>query len=207
MFLIPIIQLLLLGYAATTDIKHLPTAVLDQDRTPRSRELIDAYRASGYFDITQVVGSEAEMARAVDSGDVQAGLTIPAGYERVLARGEKVKVGFVIDGSDPSVASTALSAAQAVGQAQSIEVLQQALPGRLEAAPGIEVHPRVWYRSEYGEHQFHDPGPDRHDLADANHDAHGYGHRPRARARDHRTTHRHTHPAAGIDHGQAARLT
>ena len=83
MFLIPMVQLLLLGYAATTDVKHLPTAVLDQDRTSRSRQLVDAYRASGYFDITQVVGSEAEMARAVDSGDVQAGLTIPAGYERV----------------------------------------------------------------------------------------------------------------------------
>ena len=65
------------------------------------------------------------MARAVDSGDVRAGLIIPAGYERALARGEKVKVGFVIDGSDPSVATTALSAAQGVGQAQSIEVLNR----------------------------------------------------------------------------------
>ena len=75
-----------------------------------------------------------------------------------LARGEKVKVGFVIDGSDPSVASTALSAAQAVGQAHSIEVLQQALPGRLEAAPGIDVHPRVWYNPNMESTNFMIPG-------------------------------------------------
>jgi ABC-2 type transport system permease protein len=107
MFLIPLVQPLLLGCAATTDVKHLPTAILDRDRTLHSRQLVDTYRASGYFDIIEMVGSEAEMALAVDSDRVQAGLAIPAGYERALARGEKVKVGFVIDGSHPSVASTA----------------------------------------------------------------------------------------------------
>jgi ABC-2 type transport system permease protein len=158
MFLIPVVQLLLLGYAATTDVKHLPTAVLDQDRTARSRELVEAYRVSGYFDIIEAVSSEDEMARAVDGGHVQAGLIIPAGYERALARGERVKVGFVIDGSDPAVASTALSAAQGVGQAQSLEVLQSALGGRLEAAPGIEVHPRVWYNPSMESANFMIPG-------------------------------------------------
>ncbi len=158
MFLIPIVQLLLLGYAATTDVKHLPTAVLDHDRTPRSRALIDAYRASGYFDIILMADSEEEMARTVDGGDVQAGLIIPAGYERALARGDKVKVGFVIDGSDPSVASTALSAAQGVGQAQSFEVLRTALGGRLEDAPGIEVQTRVWYNPSMDSANFMIPG-------------------------------------------------
>jgi ABC-2 type transport system permease protein len=158
MFLIPVVQLLLLGYAATTDVKHLPMAVLDQDRTARSRELVEAYRVSGYFDIVSTVGSEAEMVQAVDSGRAQAGLTIPAGFERALARGEKVKVGIVIDGSDPAVASTALSAALSVGQAQSLEVLQSTLGGRLEAAPGIEVQPRVWYNPSLESANFMIPG-------------------------------------------------
>lgn len=158
MFLIPVVQLLLLGYAATTDVKHLATAVLDQDRTIRSRELVEAYRASGYFDLTHYVTSEEELAGAVDSGAVRAGLMIPAGYERALARGVKVKVGFVIDGSDPNVATTALSAAQGVGQAQSVEVLEQALGGRLEAAPGILVHPRVWYNPSMESANFMIPG-------------------------------------------------
>jgi ABC-2 type transport system permease protein len=145
MFLIPIVQLILLGYAATTDVKHLTTAVWDQDRTPRSRELLEAYRASDYFDIILMVDNEAELARAMDRGTVRAGLIIPADYERDLKRGEKVRVGVVVDGSDPTVANTALSAAQGVGQAQSMDVVRQSLGARWDDAPGIEVHPRVWY--------------------------------------------------------------
>lgn len=158
MFLIPVIQLLLLGYAATTDVKHLPTAVWDQDRSARSRKLIEAYRASDYFDIVLWVDDESEMARAVDGGAVRAGILIPAGYEAGLARGEKVKVGFIIDGSDPTVATTALSAAQGVGQTQSLEFLKATLGGRLEAAPGIEVHPRVWYNPSMESANFMVPG-------------------------------------------------
>jgi ABC-2 type transport system permease protein len=158
MFLIPVVQLILLGYAATTDIKHLRTAVWDQDHTARSRELTEAYQASGYFDIIQYVGSEEELTWAVDSGDVRAGLIIPAGFERSLARGEKVRVGFVIDGSDPSVANTALAAAQGVGQAQSVEVVEKAMGLRLAAAPGIDVHPRVWYNPGMESSNFMIPG-------------------------------------------------
>ena len=158
MFLIPVVQLLLLGYAATTDVKHLTTAVLDQDRSARSRELIEAYRASNYFDITSYPDSEEEMARAMDRGAVRAGLIIPAGYEKALARGDKVRVGFVIDGSDPNVANTALAAAQGVGQAESVAVMEQALGGRLEDFPGIEVRPRVWYNPSMESANFMIPG-------------------------------------------------
>jgi ABC-2 type transport system permease protein len=158
MFLIPVIQLLLLGYAATTDIKHLKTAVWDQDRTAQSRELMEAYRASSYFDITEYVDSEEELAFVVDNGDVRAGLIIPAGYEQALVRGQKVRVGFVIDGSDPSVANTALAAAQGVGQAQSVAAVRQALGGQLAAVPGIEVHPRVWYNPSMESSNFMVPG-------------------------------------------------
>jgi len=76
MFLIPIVQLLLLGYAATTDVKHLPTTTLDQDRTLRSRQLAEAYRPFEYLDIIATVGSEAEMALAVDSGRVLTAMAI-----------------------------------------------------------------------------------------------------------------------------------
>jgi ABC-2 type transport system permease protein len=158
MFLIPVIQLILMGYAATTDVKHLKTAVWDQDHTARSRALIEAYRASGYFDMTETVGSEEEIAHAVDSGAVRAGLIIAAGYEQALLAGETVKVAFVIDGSDPSVANTALAAAQGVGQAQSVELVKQVLGSRLAAAPGIEVHPRVWYNPSMESSNFMIPG-------------------------------------------------
>ena len=158
MFLIPVIQLVLMGYAASSDVKHLSTAVWDQDRTASSRALIEAYRASGYFDITHYVEHEEGLARLMDKGDIRAGLVIAVGYERALLRGEKVKVGFAIDGSDPAVASTVLSAAQGVGQAQSIEVVGQALGGRLESAPGIDIETRVWYNPSMENANFMVPG-------------------------------------------------
>src|SRR5512138_3162699 len=73
MFLIPIIQLVLLGYAATTNVEHLSTAVLDGDKSRESRELTDAYRVSNYFDITYVVNSESELRGLIDSGAAKAG--------------------------------------------------------------------------------------------------------------------------------------
>jgi ABC-2 type transport system permease protein len=158
MFLMPVVQLILLGYAATTDVKHLAMAVLDQDRTPTSRQLIEAYRASGYFDVSLFASSEAEMTQAVDSGHVHAALIISAGYEKALKRGEQVSVGFVIDGSDPSVATAALAAAQGVGEAQSVQVVQQALGTRFEEAPGIEVQTRVWYNPGMESANFMIPG-------------------------------------------------
>ncbi|MGD8487866.1 MAG: ABC transporter permease [Anaerolineae bacterium] len=157
-FLIPVIQLLLMGYAATTDVKHLRTAVWDQDRSAASRDLLEAYRASDYFDMAVSVESQTALAQVMDSGQARAAILIPAGYERDLARGEKVKVGFVLDGSDPNVATTALSVAQGVGQNESVAIMQQTLGERLSGAPGIEVHPRVWYNPSMESANFMIPG-------------------------------------------------
>jgi len=147
-FLIPIVQLVLLGYAATTDIAHLSTAVLDGDHTRQSRALIDAYRATGYFNVSHVVRSEDELARLVDDGAVRAGLVIPAGYGADMAAGRHTQVGFVIDGSDPSVATTVFAASQAVGQAQTQTVIRRRLGLAARSLPGVEVRPRVWYNPE-----------------------------------------------------------
>ncbi|HID87085.1 MAG TPA: ABC transporter permease [Anaerolineae bacterium] len=148
MFLLPVIQMFLLGYAATTNVEHLPTAVLDRDRTARSRALIDAYRASGYFDIAYYVRSEEALLALLDGGQVRAGMIIPPGYERDLAKGRQAQVAFLIDGSDPNVANTAFAAAQSVGQAQSVKVALRALSGKASQLPGIEVRPRVLYNPE-----------------------------------------------------------
>ena len=76
MLIIPLVEMLLFGYAVTTDIKHLPLAVLDQDRSAQSRDLVDAYRVSSVFDINAFVTSEEELARLIDSGEARAGLII-----------------------------------------------------------------------------------------------------------------------------------
>ncbi len=157
-FLIPIVQLILLGYAATTDIDHLRTAVLDRDRTPASRALIDAYRASGYFEIALYSADELELQTALDSGQVRAGLLIPAGFEATMARGEVAQIGFVIDGSDPSVANAVLGASQAVGQALATRMAAQVRSVAEVPAALIDVRPRVWYNPSLKSANFMIPG-------------------------------------------------
>lgn len=148
MILIPVVQLFLLGYSATTDIRHLNTAVYDADRSTQSRALIEAYRASDYFDINHFAENEQDLARWLDYGDVRAAMIIPSGYGDKLARGESTQVAFLLDGSDPSVATTAFAASQSIGQAQSTEIIQQKLGVDIKQLGGIEVRPRVWYNPE-----------------------------------------------------------
>ncbi|MBN1953886.1 MAG: ABC transporter permease [Anaerolineae bacterium] len=156
--LIPVIQLFLLGYAATTDIEHLRTAVLDADRSPQSRELIAAYQASSYFDITTYIANEADLGRLVDRGTVRAGLIIPAGYGADIAAGRTARVAFVIDGSDPNVANAVFAASQQVGQAQSMALVEDRLGISLEEMTALEVHPRIWYNPDMKSANFMIPG-------------------------------------------------
>lgn len=145
MLVMPIVQLILLGYTATTDIRHLSTAVYDGDRTASSRQLIDAYNASDYFQINHYVQSEGEIAGLLDRGAIRAGLIIPAGYGDKLIKGSTAQVAFVIDGSDPSVATTAFGASQTVGQALNTKIIQQRLGLDVTNLGGVDVRPRVWY--------------------------------------------------------------
>jgi len=158
MFLIPVVQLFLLGYAATTDIEHLLTAVVDADRTLQSRELVEAYKASNYFDIKFYVDSEEELARLVDRGTIRAGLIIPAGYGADVIAGETASVAFVVDGSDPTIANLVLSSAQSVGQAQSARIVEQRLGISPEDMMAVEVRSRVWYNPEMKSANFMIPG-------------------------------------------------
>lgn len=148
MLFIPVVQLFLLGYSATNDIRHLNTGVYDADRTAQSRALIGAYRASDYFDLNHFADSEADLGRWLDGGEVRAAMLIPRGYGDKLARGETAQVAFLLDGSDPSVATTAFAASQSIGQAQNTKVIEQKLGVDVSQLGGIEIRPRVWYNPE-----------------------------------------------------------
>ncbi len=158
MFLFPIMQLVLLGYAMTTDVDHIPTVVLDQDLTSQSRDLVEAYQTSGYFDITHYASSEEELRRLIDKGSHRAGLIIPSGYAHDLEKHLSASVSFVIDGSDPTVARTAFAAAQTVAQSQALELAGQRMGLSLETLPGVDVHTRVWYNPEMKSVNFMIPG-------------------------------------------------
>ncbi len=151
MFIQPLLQLILLGYAATSDVRNTPMAVQDQSRTPESRHLVEAFTQSGQFAVAQIVSSEHELAALIDNGSVRAGLIIPPAYAADLNGGRGAQVAFVLDGSDPSVAASALSSAQLIGQVEATTIQQQTLARRgtsVALAPPVDVRPRVWYNPD-----------------------------------------------------------
>lgn len=151
MFVMPLMQLILLGYAATSDVRNVPLAVYDQSRTPQSRRLVEAFVASGQFSVARVATSEEDLARLVDAGTVRAGLIIPPAYAADQLSGRSAQAAFVLDGSDPSVAASALSSARLIGQVEATEIQQRELArrgGGLTLAPPVEVRTRVWYNPD-----------------------------------------------------------
>jgi ABC-2 type transport system permease protein len=147
-FMMPVVMLFLLGFAATNDVRNIALAVFDQDQSPASRSLISAYQQADYFKLAYAVSSEAEIGTLIDNGSARAGMIIPAGYGRTIDSGHSAQVAFIIDGSDPTVASTALAAAVLVGQARSTHLIAARLEKRglssLMQRP-IDVRTQVWY--------------------------------------------------------------
>ena len=158
---IPIMQLFLLGYSATSDVTNVPLAVFDQDLSSASRELIDAYRAADYFSIDFSVNSEAEIHRLIEYGKARVGLIIPPNYSSEIKGNGQAHVAFILDGSDPSVAATALSASQLIGQAYSTEIQAERLTRigfNLYQSSPLEVHSQVWYNPDLEDSFFMVPG-------------------------------------------------
>ena len=159
--IIPIMQLFLLGYSATSDVRNIPLAVFDQCRCAESRSLLEAYRAADYFQLAYMVGSENDIRVLIEEGKARAGLIIPPDYNTALAEG-KAEVAFVLDGSDATAGSTALSAATLVGQAQATKLMIQRLErSGLNASnfqPPLQVRIRVWYNPDLVSSHFMIPG-------------------------------------------------
>lgn len=158
--IMPIMQLFLLGYAATTDVKNIAIAVWDQNQTVQSRALLDAFRSADYFQIAYMVNSQAEVQALIESGRARAVLIIPPDYEQRLME-NNAQVSMILDGSDASVGSTALSVAQLIGQSYGAKIVQAqaALQGRSAGAGApLQVRTRVWYNPDLLSAYFMIPG-------------------------------------------------
>jgi ABC-2 type transport system permease protein len=156
----PIMQLFLLGYAATTDIKNVSLAVWDQSQSPQSRALLDAFRAANYFSIDYNVGSNDEYRQLIETGKIRGALIIPPDYDIRLLEGN-AQVSLVLDGSDATVGGTALSTAKLIGQSYATKVMseQAALTGRTSSFnPPLEVRTQVWYNPDLIAAYFNVPG-------------------------------------------------
>jgi ABC-2 type transport system permease protein len=141
-FVLPLFLLLFFGYAITWDVNDIPVAVLDQDRTRESRELVEALVASGYFTVVEHLESAAEVDDRLVTGSVQGVLTIPPGYSSDLAApGRAAELQLLLDGSDANTATIALNYADAIVTRHGVRV---ALAGR-RAQPAIGLESRTWY--------------------------------------------------------------
>jgi ABC-2 type transport system permease protein len=159
--LIPVMQLFLLGYTATNDVRNIPLAVFDQDRGPAARDLLDAYRASDYFALTYDVNSADEIRTLIDAGDAGAGLIIPPDYTDQIQNGGTTSVLFIFDGTDATSTKTALAAAQQIGSAHSTEIQFERIDRMgipIPEEPPLEIRTQVWYNPDLEDAYFMIPG-------------------------------------------------
>jgi ABC-2 type transport system permease protein len=154
----PILQLLMLGYAATTDVRHVPVLVVDADRSTASRELIARFYASPNFAVVALVSTAREMDRYLESGRAWMALSIPAGYGAALGRRRPQTLQVVADGSDANSTNVALGYATNLiaGYAQEMTATRRgADPARLA---GIEPRIQVWFNPRLESRFFMIPG-------------------------------------------------
>jgi ABC-2 type transport system permease protein len=151
--MMPLIQLMIYGYGVNTDVKHQAAALWDEDQTPLSRRLVEAFVQSSYFDVARRVESGPALRRAVDRGAAKVGLHVPPGFARDLLAGRVAPLQVVIDGSDSNPANTALITGQAVvGAFLQKEGLSSA------QASAVDYRPRMWYNPDLKSAFFMVPG-------------------------------------------------
>lgn len=139
-FVSPILQLVLFGYAVNTDVRNVAMAVVDHDRTAASRELVDALTASGWFRVVTRSDRSDALGRALDAGRAVVGLEIPAGYETDLRAGRGAELQMIVDGTSSNTAT--------VAQGYAVRIVRQ-LGARLAdidpSRAGIDLRARAWF--------------------------------------------------------------
>jgi len=153
-FLLPVLLTILFGYAISWDVENIETAVLDEDGSARSRELLDAFWSSGYFTLTARLSRPAEIDPLLDRGEVRIALVIPPGFAADLDAGRTARVQGIADGSDANTATIALAYARAISRSYSTRIR---LAGR-SWTPPIEPRTRVWYNEELSSKNMIVPG-------------------------------------------------
>lgn len=159
-FVAPVLQLVILGYAATTDVKNIPMAVCDQDRTASSREYIRRFRDSGYFVLEQEISSPGMLSPLIEEGRVWIGVVIPPSFSADLLARRTASVQIITDGSDANSAGIALNYASQITAQYSRGIIATALE-RVPAGmkpPSVEAETRVWYNPELKSRNFMVPG-------------------------------------------------
>ena len=159
----PIVQLTMLGYAATTDVRDVPVVVVDADRSPSSRELIARFDGSRNFSIVDIVSTARDVEPFLESGAAWLALSIPAGYGADVAQATPVRLQLIADGSDSNSTTVALGYAINVigGYAQELLEARAGATASIEGVPrggGIEPRIRIWFNPQLESRHFMIPG-------------------------------------------------
>ncbi len=150
MAVLPVMQLLLFGYAINTDVRHIPTVVYDQDQSAQSRDLARSLAATTFYDVVGQVHGYDEIERSLRSGSAKVALVIPPRYASDLTRGKSTQVQLVVDGSDPQTVASATNTAASLIAARSGDMLVKRLRSAGASANGapITLEANTWYNPD-----------------------------------------------------------
>ena len=158
----PIIQLLIFGYAATLEIRHVATAIVDYDNTQVSRDLISRFASSRYFDVRSRLTDRRRIAALIDRGEVVMAIQINAGFARDLRKGQTAHVQVIVDSSNSNTALLGLSYVNQVSgtfaQDYQIERLRHTSPLAVSSLPTIVLDRRPWFNTDLSSQWFFVPG-------------------------------------------------
>lgn len=144
-FIIPLVQLLLFGYAIQTEVKHISTVVFDQSLSMESRDMLNSFSASGYFNINYAVGSYDEVTQKIDSGQAKAGIIFPPDFAENVRSGKSASLQVIVDASDNMVANQAIAIANSIGLIKSQAVIVSKM--HISSLP-YDVRVRPWYNPD-----------------------------------------------------------
>ncbi|MGD0654865.1 MAG: ABC transporter permease [Thermoguttaceae bacterium] len=157
---IPMMMLMLFGYALTLDVDKVPLVVWDQSGTRQNRDLIAQFTGSKYFSLRSYFDNYADIVRAIDSGRALAAMVLPRDYAQRISAGRDAEVQFIVDGSDSNTATIALGYAEALTRTYSQNLVIKAI--QRSGAPALQqpldVRPRVWFNEDMESRNFIIPG-------------------------------------------------
>jgi ABC-2 type transport system permease protein len=159
-FIIPIVQTIIFGYAVNTDVREVATAIYDLDNSSQSRALADRFIRSGYFKLKEQVSDERRARELIDRGEVKALIRMNHGFGADLAAGKGASVQLILDGTDSNTAGIVLNYASRIAAAYSAQIqvaAAQRAAGRLPQLRGVELASRAWYNENLESRNFFVP--------------------------------------------------
>ena len=161
-FVFPLMMLILYGFGIRYDVKLVPMTILDQDRTAESRQYIERFATSPYFQIVRTVDSYASLQGDIDRGASRIGVVIPANFGERLGSYREATVQVFVDGSDNNTATISLGYVNAITRAYSSSIMMTQMEGVMRrtnlSIPAIALEPRIWFNPDLKSVQFIVPG-------------------------------------------------